>query len=305
MFVRLTAAIFILGSLVLSVVARPLHAAKPDEVKVAAVQLLGYDKAEFPRPGYDPTPDVVRYVKRAAADAAQLVVFPEYVLGHISVPGPQTERIAAAAAAGNIYVIVGCWEEYPDQTYANTALLFDRSGKIVGKYRKVHAAVDSWDENQPPWSQPPAGKDKQWFLTHDPEWKMRRGEGFPVFDLDFAKIGILTCYDGWFPESFRVLSLKGAEILVWINGRGGKVEDFIVRTEAFRNEVALVTTNQAYGAGTMIAQWPRQILAYSGEAKEDYLTATIDLKKVRHVRQFSRNAAQRRPELYGAITESD
>ncbi len=231
-----------------------------------------------------------------------MVVFPEYLLGHISVPGPQTDQIAKAAAAGKIYVIVGCWETYPDATYANTALLFDRSGQIAGKYQKVHAAVDKW-EGTPPWSQPPAGKDKQWFLTTDPEWKMQPGKGFPVFELDFGKIGILTCYDGWFPESFRVLSLNGAEMLIWINGRRGAVEDFLVRAAAFRNEVAVVATNQAYGAGTMIAQWPSQILAQAGEAKEDYLTATIDLKKIRHIRHFSRNAAQRRPDTYQVITE--
>jgi len=50
-------------------------------------------------------------------------------------------------------------------------------------------------------------------------WVMKRGDDFPVFDLDFGRVGILTCYDGWFPETFRILSLKGAEILVWINGR--------------------------------------------------------------------------------------
>ena len=48
---------------------------------------------------------------------------------------------------------------------------------------------------------------------------MQRGEDLPVFDLDFGRVGILTCYDGWFPESFRALSLKGAELIVWVNGR--------------------------------------------------------------------------------------
>ena len=84
----------------------------PAQVKVAAVQMLGYDKTDVPRPGFDPSEAVVRYVERAAKDGAQLVVFPEYLLGRISVPGPQTERISTAAAAGRIYVIVGCWEVY-------------------------------------------------------------------------------------------------------------------------------------------------------------------------------------------------
>jgi N-carbamoylputrescine amidase len=274
---------------------------RPAQVKVAAVQMLGYDKTDVPRPGFDPSEAVVRYVEKAAKDGTQLVVFPEYLLGRISVPGPQTERISKAAAAGKIYVIVGCWEVFEDGTYANTALLFDRAGKIVGKYSKVHAAVDQF-VGEPPWSKPPE-KDAEWFIRNDPEWKMKRGKDFPVFDLDFGRIGILTCYDGWFPETFRILSLKGAEILVWINGRRGAVEDFIVKSAVFQNEVAMVTTNQVYGAGTMIGQWPAQIFASCPEANESYITATINLEQVRRARTNSRNFQQRRPELYGEIVK--
>ena len=264
--------------------------------------MLGYDKTDVPRPGFDPSEAVVRYVERAAKDGAQLVVFPEYLLGRISVPGPQTERISKAAAAGRIYVIVGCWEVFKDGSFANTALLFDRAGKIVGKYNKVHAAVDQF-EGEPPWSKPPKGKDADWFIRNDPEWTMKRGDDFPVFDLDFGRIGILTCYDGWFPETFRILSLKGAEILVWINGRRGTVEDFIVKSAMFQDEVAMIATNQAYGAGTMIGQWPAHILASCPEPKESYITATINLEQVRQARKNSRNLQQRRPELYGEIVK--
>ncbi len=273
---------------------------KPSQVKVAAVQMLGYDKTDLPRPGFDPSAAMVPFIERASKDGAQLVVFPEYLLGRISVPGPQTERIARAAAAGKIYVVVGCWEVFDDGSFANTALLFDRSGTIAGKYHKVHAAVDQF-EGDPPWSKPPQGKDINWILRNDPEWKMNRGDDFPVFNLDFGRIGILTCYDGWFPESFRILSLRGAEILVWINGRRGTVEDFIVKSAMFQDEVAMVATNQAYGSGTMIGQWPAQILAACNEPKESYITATIDLEQVRKARQNSRNLQQRRPDVYGEI----
>jgi predicted amidohydrolase len=273
-----------------------------DTVKVAAVQIPGYDKTEVPRAGYDPALLVVRYVKKAASDNAQLVVFPEYVLGRISVPGPSTQKISRAAAANRIYVIVGCWELYEDGSFANTALLFDRAGKIAGKYHKTHAAVDHY-EGDPPWSRPPQGRDVDWFIRNDPEWIMKRGEDLPVFELDFGRIGILTCYDGWFPETFRVLSLKGAEIVVWINGRRGQVEDFIVKSAVFRNHVALICTNQAYGSGTMIADWPNRILADCPHPKEGYITATIHLRAVRRARESSRNFRQRRPELYGQITK--
>lgn len=279
----------------------PKPAKRRSNVKVAAVQISGYDKGDLPEKGKDVSATLVPYIDRAGKDGAALVVFPEYVLGHIPIPGPGTRRISAAAAANRIYVIVGCWEVEDSTTYANTALIFDRKGKIAGKYHKTHAAVDHY-EGEPAWSKPPSGKDHDWFLRNDPEWTMRRGEDLPVFDFDFGRVGILTCYDGWFPESFRALSLKGAEMIVWINGRRGSVEDFIVKSAMFQSHVAMVSTNQAYGGGTMIGNVPAEILARGPERKEAYITADVDLAKVRHVRKFSRNFQQRRPELYGALT---
>jgi predicted amidohydrolase len=223
-------------------------------------------------------------------------------LGRVSVPSAATERISRAAAANRIYVIVGCWEVSQDDSFGNAALLFGRNGEIIGKYYKTHAAVDSY-EGQPPWSRPPSGRDTDWFIRNDPEWIMRKGDDLPVFDLDFGKVGILTCYDGWFPEPFRVLSLKGAEILVWINGRRGSVEDFIVKSAMFQSHVAVICTNQAYGAGTMIADWPTRILARCPDRQEAYITATINLNALRKARKFSRNFQQRRPELYREIVE--
>ena len=272
-------------------------------VKVAGVQIKGYDKCDLPREGYDPTTAMVPYIYRAGKDRAQLVVFPEYVLGHIRVPGPVTEKISAAAAANHIYVIVGSWEDYADGTYADTALIFDRSGRIAGKYLKTHAAVDHY-EGDPPWSEPPSGKDKGWFLTNDPEWLMKKGEDLPVFDFDFGKVGIQICYDGWFPEPARVLSLKGAELIVWMNGRPGLVEDYILKSVMFQSHVAMITTNQSYGGGTMIgdmATWQPQILASAPDRQEAYISATIDLAQVRKLRESSRNFQQRRPDLYGEM----
>ncbi len=275
----------------------PVHAQRSDSVKVAAVQISGYDKGDLPREGYDPTASIIPYIDRAGQDGAQLVVFPEYVLGRIPVPGPTTDRLAAAAAANRIYVIVGCWELYDDGAYANTALVFDREGKIAGKYHKTHAAVDHF-EGSPPWSKPPSGKDESWFIQNDPEWTMRKGSELPVFEFDFGKVGIMTCYDGWFPEPPRILSLKGAELIVWINGRQGSVEDFIVKSIMFQSHVAMITTNQAYGSGTMIADWPTSITQRCPDNTAAYISATLDLKRIREQRANSRNFQQRRPDLY-------
>ena len=275
---------------------------KPDTVKVAAVQISGYDKGDLPRDGFDPVEGIVPHIHRAGKDGAQLVVFPEYVLGRIRVPGPETAGIAAAATANQIYVIIGCWEVDEDGSYANTALLFGRDGKIIGKYHKTHAAVDHY-EGTPPWSRPPGGKDRDWFIENDPEWTMKKGSELPVFDLDFGTVGIMTCYDGWFPEPPRILSLRGAELIVWINGRRGAVEDFIVKSVMFQSHVGMVTSNQAYGSGTMIADWPAKILQRCPDKTEAYISGVIDLKRIRQRRSHSRNFQQRRPELYDLLSE--
>ncbi len=274
-----------------------------DVVKVAAVQVTGYGKSAEKEEGTDPVEQVLRYVERAARDQTALVVFPEYHLGRIRVPGKETERIGQAAARHRIYVIVGSWEVFEDGSFANAALLFGRDGKIIGKYYKTHAAIDQYDQGEGvwPWTKPPQDKDQEWFIRNDPEWIMKKGDEFPVFDLDFGRVGILTCYDGWFPEPFRILSLKGAEIIVWINGRYGSVEDYIVRTNMHHNFVSMICTNQAYGSGTMIAEWPSTIKALCKEPKEDYITAEINLKQLRQQRRQGRSVQQRRPEIYGDI----
>jgi predicted amidohydrolase len=288
------------------VVAEEGRSLNRDFVKVAAVQISGYDKGDLPRKGYDPADDFVPYIDRAGRDGAQMVVFPEYVLGRIQVPGPESDKIASAAKANSIYVIIGCWELLQDGRFANTALVFDRNGEIVGKYNKTHAAIDHFDEAFPSWKQPPAGKSRQWMVENDPEWIMEAGQELPVFEFDFGKIGIMTCYDGWFPEPARILSLKGAELLVWINGRGGSVEDFIVKSTMFQSHVAMVATNQAYGSGTLIADGvkrPTGVLARCPDKQESYITGTINLKRIRQIRQRSRNFQQRRPDLYGPLVE--
>ena len=270
-------------------------------VKIAAVQISGYDKTVTPGLKINAVENAVNYIEQASDDTAQMVVFPEYYLGRISIPGRETKIIAEAAQKRGIYVIIGSWEVINDSTFRNAALLFDREGEIMGKYYKTHAAVDKY-EGDPPYSSPPAGKDFNWFIENDPEWIMQRGDAFPVFDLDFARIGILTCYDGWFPEPFRILALKGAEILVWMNSRGGSVEDYIVRTAMHHNAVSMVCTNQAYGKGTMIAEWPgNRIKAICPESKEDYIVEYLDLGRLREARSRSRNAQQRRPDIYQEI----
>ena len=272
----------------------------PGLVKVAAVQFNGYDKTVTPGQHIDVPAKVLPYIERAAKDSARLVVFPEYCLGRISIPGKESRILAKAAKESGIYVIIGGWEVFEDGSFSNAALLFNPRGELQGRYYKTHAAVDKY-EGLPPYGTPPSGKSEEWFLENDPEWIMEKGNEFPVFQLDFATIGILTCYDGWFPEPFRILSLKGAEILVWINSRFGEVEDYIVRTAMHQQTVAMICTNQAYGSGTRIADWHSTIVAEVPGTGEHYITGKINLERLRHARTHDRNARQRRPDIYREI----
>ena len=133
---------------------------------------------------------------------------------------------------------------------------------------------------------------------------MNPGNEFPVFDLDFGAIGLMTCYDGYFPESARILSLKGAEIVCWINGREGSIEDHLVKADMARNYIAMIATDLAAGSGTVIATYPATILARAETTGDKYLTAVIDLEALRIQRKHSRVFNQREPGKYGTITEN-
>lgn len=272
-------------------------------VTVAAVQLSGYDKVGNIAPDLDPVAAMLPYIERAGREEVDLLVFPEYHLGRIRIPGPETKRIGAAVREQALYVVAGSWELLEGGKYANAALLFGRDGELAGRYYKTHAAVDKWNENKVPYTAPPPRRSLDWFVNEDPEWIMKKGEELPVFELDFGRVGILTCYDGWFPEPWRILSLKGAELIVWINGRHGGIEDFLVKSAMFRNEVHVMATNQAYGGGTMIGQYPFKILERMGNPGEGYIRATLDMARLRNARAHSRNLAQRRPDLYGILAE--
>ena len=264
---------------------------KFNTVKVAAAQLDAYaeDRAE----------KMVAYIEKAGNEGVELIAFPEFILGAFYQDTNEIiEAVAQAADKNNVYVIAGGMDEYEEgafgvlkkDAFANTALLFDRNGKIIGKFNKNHRATG---DNPHCW---PHKED-------DTEWRMKAGDGYPVFELDFGKIGIMTCYDGYFAQGAEIMSLKGAELIVWINGRAGPIEPFLVQADTFRHYVAMLTTNFHTGSGLMVCTWPGDILAHSKETGDQYLSQDIDMKTLRWRRANSRTLHQRRPEVYTEITK--
>ena len=265
---------------------------KRDIVKIAAGQ-INLDENAYAV--------MLEYIDRAGAEGADLIVLPEYIAGTFSLPLNEKYpvfQIAEAARKNNIYVIVGGWEEFAEGAvkagkegaYSNTALLLDRNGEVAGRYCKMHPAV-----GQAPYWWPP--------LPGQSEWLMKAGEEFPVFQLDFGRVGIMTCYDGYFPEPAEILSLHGAEIVAWINGRHGSIEKHLVQSDIQRNYIAMVATNLGQGAGTMIVQDYQQIEAHVDDTGNHYISADINLKSLRISRASSRIHHQRRPDLYESITK--
>jgi len=240
----------------------------------------------------------------AASEAkSDLIVFPEYVLGrHITLDHDTIQRFSSLAKEHHIYAVGGLIETIGER-WATTALLIGRDGELIGKYLKCHPAAGP----APYWWPPIEG--------HDEEARGILGDGFKTFELDFGTIGIIQCYDGYFPESWGCTSYSGAEIVLWINGRSSNINDAscLYPAHAYACVIGACVTD---GANTGFAEPSYgQYLTADGEREEGRLFpripergdgcvhATIDLASLRRLRKHHRMQHQRRPELYGKLTE--
>lgn len=197
-------------------------------------------------------------VDKAGAQKADIVCLPEgativgtpldYVSGSEPVPGPTTRYLGEVAKRNSLYIVAGLLEKEGDVVY-NTAVLIDRNGKFVGKYRKTSLPREEIDGGVTP------------------------GNSFPVFDTDFGRIGIMICWDSEFPEPARALARQGAEVIffpVW----GGDLN--LVKARAIENQVYIVSST--YDMITAVFNLEGKVL---GEAKEDksVVVTEVDLNE--------------------------
>jgi predicted amidohydrolase len=244
------------------------------------------------------------FFQKAAEYGSDLVVFPEYILGsNITVQHENVQQFFSLAREHRMYAIAGLVESHGSR-WATTALVVDRSGTLLGRYFKCHPASGP----PPHWWPPIKGQDA--------EARGILGNQFKVFQLDFAPIGILQCYDGYFPEAWGCTSFNGAEIILWINGRGGLIEDShcIFAAQAYGCVVGGCITD---GFNTGFASpGGKDIVSAEGQHEEARLFprikrpgdacvhATINLAGLRRHRKHLRTMHQRRPELYSRLTET-
>jgi predicted amidohydrolase len=169
------------------------------------------------------------------------------------IPGPATEVLANKAREYHTYVISGMLEREGGKVY-NTAVLIDRQGQIAGKYRKVHIPLAEDEGGETP------------------------GNRYPIFNTDFGRIGMLICWDIFFPETVRIMRLEGAEILFVPtagDGAGARHYDVTTRALALDNGVYLVTS-VAQGLASRIVNPNGEVMA---ETTDGLATAEIDLRK--------------------------
>jgi len=206
--------------------------------------------------------------------------------------GGEISRALSGAARTHKMYLAGCLHERVPEGIYNTAALFDREGRLAGRYHKVHL---------------PPGE----------EQTCLPGDGYPVFRTDFGVLGALICYDLNFPEAARCLALAGAEIILWptmFSQPRAHFTDVFMRARAMENQVWLVSSNYAqralnYAGGhigrSAIIDWDGQVLADTGR-REGVATATIDLDESKATAGTPECIfTMRRPETYGRIGAGD
>ena len=245
-------------------------------------------------------------MEHSAAQGARLMVFPECALtGNCysslheaipmaePIPGPSTDRLAAACRELDVYVVIGLIEDGGDRLY-NAAALLGPAG-LLGKHRKLHL--------------PYLGVDR--FLS----W----GDAPPaVYQTELGRIGIGICYDLMFAEHSRILSLQGADLLVFPANwpeLGRVYSDYIVPTRAIENHVFCLAVNRVgdergtrFCGGSSIADWLGRTLARAKDDEEDIIYAEIEPEEARRKHMVIEPGQHevdfindRRPDLYGLI----
>ena len=177
-------------------------------------------------------------IENLAADGAQLVVLSEL---HDSPYFCQTEDVenfryatpldefidfySEVARANNVVLVTSAFERRAPGLYHNTALVFDSDGSVAGKYRKMHIPDD------------PGFYEKFYFTPGD--------LGFEPIETSIGKLGVLVCWDQWYPEAARIMALKGAEILIYPTAIGWNPDD--PADEKERQREAWITVQRAHG----------------------------------------------------------
>jgi N-carbamoylputrescine amidase len=222
-----------------------------------------------------------------------------------SIPGPTTDTLAALAKELGVVIIASLFEKRTSGIYHNTTAVLDADGTYLGKYRKMHIPDD------------PAFYEKFYFTPGD--------LGYKIFETKFAKVGVLICWDQWYPEAARITALMGAEVLFyptaigWATAQDGGTNEeqysawqTIQRSHAISNGVHVVSVNRVgleqdgamkFWGGSFVANPFGKLLYLGSHEKEENAVVEIDLDKTDFYRTHWPFMRDRRIETYQPITK--
>lgn len=222
-----------------------------------------------------------------------------------SIPGPSTDSLSSLAKELEVVIIASLFEKRTQGIYHNTTAVLDADGTYLGKYRKMHIPDD------------PSYYEKFYFTPGD--------LGYKVFQTRFATIGILICWDQWYPEASRITALMGAEVLFYPTAIGWatsqdeatNTEQYgawqtIQRSHAVANGLHVVSVNRVgfeqngamkFWGGSFIANPLGTILYEASHEKEEVNVTEIDLNKTDSVRVHWPFMRDRRIDSYQPITK--
>jgi N-carbamoylputrescine amidase len=222
-----------------------------------------------------------------------------------SIPGPSTGALSEVASELGVVIIASLFEKRAQGIYHNTTAVLDADGNYLGKYRKMHIPDD------------PAYYEKFYFTPGD--------LGYKIFKTKFATIGILICWDQWYPEGARITSLMGAEILFYPTAIGWassqdeatNSEQFnawqtIQRSHSVANGVHVVSVNRVgleqggamkFWGGSFISNPFGRVLLQASHDKEEVHVLGVDLDKTDSYRTHWPFLRDRRIDSYQPITK--
>lgn len=276
------------------------------------------------------TPDVcdnrirlAEKINRLAADGAKLVVLQEL---HdslyfcqiesvdnfdfaVSIPSDITDFYSKVAKEAGVVLVTSLFERRAPGLYHNTAVVFDSDGSIAGKYRKMHIPDD------------PAYYEKFYFTPGD--------LGFEPIETSIGKLGVLVCWDQWYPEAARLMAMKGAEVLIYPTAIGWESSDTpeekirqreawmtVQRGHAVANGLPVVTVNRVghetdpsgmtagiqFWGSSFVAGPQGELIYVASDSEEALAVIDIDMKRSEQVRRWWPFLRDRRIENYTDIT---
>lgn len=263
-------------------------------------------------------------IRKAAGEGAELIVLQELHNGLYfcqtedtslfdlaeTIPGPSTETFGALAKELGIVLVLSLFEKRAPGLYHNTAVVLEKDGTIAGKYRKMHIPDD------------PAYYEKFYFTPGD--------LGFEPINTSVGRLGVLVCWDQWYPEAARLMAMRGAEVLIYPTAIGWESSDTqeekdrqlgawvtIQRGHAVANGLPVISVNRTghepdpsgqtggiqFWGNSFVAGPQGELLTVFPNDEEEVRVIEIDKTRSENVRRWWPFFRDRRIDAFGGLTE--